>query len=397
MSRLVAYIRGRGKGIVTFGVGILLVADIAVGRLQLSPPEVQPVNSEEAVENEGEAVGEEHLLSVGVRADGWDADTSSPVIAHVVSEAERVDYYHAYAANEEVSLKVPAKGGYEVSFVSPINADGSVYRVPEAETVDSEVADEGSDADARPVLSFTFERVNAADVTQEELADLVEQVTDAVRNGDETLTGESGIKVVETVTENAKANNPNADANAVGRESAEATEAAQSGTSSAQTGTVSGDSSTSGGSGSTGSPSGGQASGGSAGASNGSGSASNSGSSGSASGSGGESSSPATPAHVHSWVAQAETVHRDAVYATVHHDAVYENRSICNVCGADITGNTTAHMKAHALAGDSNGKGSYRNERVTVQAAYDEQVVSQAAYDETVTTGYVCSGCGATK
>ena len=30
-------------------------------------------------------------------------------------------------------------------------------------------------------------------------------------------------------------------------------------------------------------------------------------------------------------------------------------RSICNVCGADITGNTTAHGKAHMLAGEGSG------------------------------------------
>ena len=36
-------------------------------------------------------------------------------------------------------------------------------------------------------------------------------------------------------------------------------------------------------------------------------------------------------------------------------------------------------------------------ETVTDQAAYDEQVQTSAAWDETVTTGYKCSGCGATK
>lgn len=36
-------------------------------------------------------------------------------------------------------------------------------------------------------------------------------------------------------------------------------------------------------------------------------------------------------------------------------------------------------------------------ETVTDKAAYNEQVQTSAAWDETVTTGYKCSGCGATK
>lgn len=130
----------------------------------------------------------------------------------------------------------------------------------------------------------------------------------------------------------------------------------------------------------------------------------------SSSGSGSSSSSSAT--HTHNWVAQTTTVHHDAVYKTVHHDATYttvhhdavtEDRTICNNCGADITGNVDAHMKANIL----NGCGSYSIKTVVVQAAWDEQVLASAAWDEqvlvsaawdeTVTTGYKCSECGATK
>lgn len=150
--------------------------------------------------------------------------------------------------------------------------------------------------------------------------------------------------------------------------------------------------------------------GGSTGGSNSGGSSSTPGGSGSGSSGGSGSSSPT--AHVHSWVAQTTTVHHDAVYKTVHHDATYTtvhhdavtgDRTICNNCGADITGNVDAHMKANVL----NGCGSYSIKTVVVQAAWDEQVLASAAWDEqvlvsaawdeTVTTGYRCSGCGATK
>ena len=128
----------------------------------------------------------------------------------------------------------------------------------------------------------------------------------------------------------------------------------------------------------------------------------------------GNSSAQGAVSHRHNWVAQTKTVHHDAQYKTVHHDAQYKTVhhdavvkyvSICNNCGADITGNEAAHIKNSLLNGGNCG--SCHEESRTVQAAYDEQVkVSDAyneqvqvsaAWDETVTTGYKCSGCGATK
>lgn len=128
----------------------------------------------------------------------------------------------------------------------------------------------------------------------------------------------------------------------------------------------------------------------------------------------GNSSAQGAVSHRHNWVAQTKTVHHDARYKTVHHDAQYKTVhhdavvkyvSICNNCGADITGNEAAHFENSLLNGGNCG--SCHEESHTVQAAYDEQVkVSdayneqvqvRAAWDETVTTGYKCSSCGATK
>ena len=109
----------------------------------------------------------------------------------------------------------------------------------------------------------------------------------------------------------------------------------------------------------------------------------------------GNPSAQETASHQHNWVVQTKTVHHDAQYRTVHHDAVVKYVSICNNCRADITGNEAAHIKNSLLNGGNCG--SCHEESRTVQAAYDEQVQVSAAWDETVTTGYKCSGCGATK
>ena len=66
---------------------------------------------------------------------------------------------------------------------------------------------------------------------------------------------------------------------------------------------------------------------------------------------------------------QTGSTHHDAVYNTVHHDAVY----------------TTVHHDAETTVVHHDATGHY------------ETVVTQAAWDETITTGYKCSGCGATK
>lgn len=110
-----------------------------------------------------------------------------------------------------------------------------------------------------------------------------------------------------------------------------------------------------------------------------------------------EESKPSKPSHTHNWEPQYSTVHHDAVYQqqwVVDQASWTEEKSICNVCGADITGNTTAHTKAHALAGEGGG---YHSEFVfhPEQGHYEDVLVSNA-WDEQVLTGYKCS-CGATK
>ena len=372
------------------GLAVVLLAGGVVWALGSGAPAQEPPAATEASAAEAE---ETFVLDIGVSAEGWDEETSSPVIAHIVCEELGIDYYHAYAANESVALGVPGEGDCEVSFISPVNADGSVYRVPDTATVASVPEDEADGG-----LPFEFERIPAEDVAADDLTAIVSQVAEAIKSGDETLTGKAGVGIAELVEENSKAN-PNADDEAVEEESAEASEAAEQGGSTAQTG---GSASGGGSSKPNGSTGGGSSSSKPSKPSGGSGSTS----------SGGSSSSK--PSHTHNWVAQTKTVHHDAEYKTVHHDAEYktvhhdavtEERSICNSCGADIAGSESAHMKEYALKGDMSHSYSIKSvvvqdaydEKVLVKDAWDEKVLVRAAWDETVTTGYKCSGCGATK
>ena len=328
------------------------------------------------------------VLTLEVKADGWDADTSTPVIAHIEDANGKVDFYTAIAANKQVTVKVGKSGTYTVTLIPPVNADGSTYKTASSE-VDAVKTDEKTDG-----TIITLEKVDADKVTKDDLTAIAKDVAEAVRMGDSTLTGERGVRVVNIFQTNI-GSNPNADTDAVEKETEKAEETAKEEKSDAKT------PETTGGKGDDGKtdskPSGG-----------------NSSNSGSNTNSGGSSKKDDAPAHQHNWVAQTKTVHHDAQYKTVHHDAVThqvwhdpvtEEHYICNQCGADITSDPWGHINNSLMNGGNCG--SYHSiyvtvkqgysETVTDEAAWDEQVLVSKAWDETVTTGYKCSSCGATK
>ena len=327
-------------------------------------------------------------LSLEVKAEGWDADTSTPVIAHIEGADGEVDFYTAFAANEKVSVTVGETGTYNVSLIPPVNADGSTYKA-----ASSEIAAVKTDGKAGGTV-IALEKVDADKVTKDDLTAIAKDVAEAVKKGDSTLTGERGVRVVNIFQTNI-GSNPNADTDAVEKETGKAEETAKEEKSDAKT------PETTGGKGDDGKtdskPSGG-----------------NSSNSGSNTNSGGSSKKDDAPAHQHNWVAQTKTVHHDAQYKTVHHDAVThqvwhdpvtEEHYICNQCGADITSDPWGHINNSLMNGGNCG--SYHSiyvtvkqgysETVTDEAAWDEQVLVSKAWDETVTTGYKCSSCGATK
>lgn len=312
---------------------------------------------------------EQQVIQLGAKADGWVKGESSPVIAHIVNKEKKVDYYHAYDANEPHALDVPAEGEYEVSFISPVDKDGSIYEVPKTAKVKSEV-EEKDGKDAGDELPFEFKPIAPDKADADALNAIVKSVGDAVKKGDETLTGAKGTKVIELVKENAKAN-PNADKDKVDEESQKSEEDNTEGAGNAKPDNGGGDDTTNagGGSGTQNQGGGGSSSGGS--------------------GNGGDSE------HTHNWVPQTTTIHHDAQYQTIHHDAITEEIYICNNCGANITGDPWGHINDSFLNGDGSC-GGYHSEWKVTSPAWDETKEVSPAWDETITT-YKCSGCPATK
>lgn len=383
------------KQVCVAGAGILCAALlIGGGAYAISHASWTGDSNAPAVSQSKDDEKQDMVLTLEVKADGWDADTSTPVIAHIEDADGEVDFYTAIAANKQVTVKVGKSGTYTVTLIPPVNADGSTYKAA------SSKVKAGKDDKKTNGTVITLEKVDADKVTKDDLTAIAKDVAAAVKKGDSTLTGDRGAAVAKKFEDNIK-KNPNADADAVEKESEKAQETAKEDKSDAKTPETSDNKKNDSGNNGSGNKSDSKPSGGS-------------GNSGSGSSSGGSSKKDDTTAHQHNWVAQTKTVHHDAQYKTVHHDAQYKTVhhdavvkyvSICNNCGADITGNEAAHFKNSLLNGGNCG--SCHEESRTVQAAYDEQVkVSDAydeqvqvsaAWDETVTTGYKCSSCGATK
>lgn len=294
---------------------------------------------------------EQRGLNLEISAEGW-TDDSSAMVAHLAgtaSDGTEVDTYHAFTASGDRALDI-SDGDYELSWVPAINADGSIFRAPDAQ----QVKVEGGRAEA----SSSFEQVPADQVTADDIGAILDGLTDAVAKGDSSLQGDAAKDVLDKAAGNAAAN-PNADKEAVEAKKDVAgavTEAKSEGkdVSQAKSDAVAKHPAAS------------------APSSSASGSSSSPASGGSPS-SASAPSQPSQPAHTHTWV---------PIQKTVHHEAEYSSVMVCKACG--VQSPSAAHMEQHALAGESTQTVSKR-------------VKVKDAWSETVTTGYKCSGCGATK
>ena len=306
---------------------------------------------------------EDGKVSVKVNCDGWNADTSTPIVVSVYSGdvkdtltstdentvAPDPLFTKEVEAGVETDLDdIKDNGTYTIAVTgSPILDDGTIFDLPEPQVVG-------------------FDTAKGASVEITLIAKAADQVTEADIAAAQAAAVASGADAEKV---SAKASNAtNKAASAQGGTVASGTVNAATKSNANKTGTTIPSSNNNQGSNT------------------------------------GSSTGNTTQTHQHNWVPQTTTAHHDAVYKTetsyIHHDAVYETRtvSVCVTCGAENP--SLQHSKNHALNGQSDQVREVEK-KVLVKNAYDEPVTKQvlvsAAYDETVTTGYKCSDCGATK
>ncbi len=180
---------------------VAIVVAIAVASGAFATSEQQPEQQESRTVD----------VTLNVTADsGWD-ENSTPAIVHIESESNDVDFYHAVTpdaeGNKGTSTVALAEGNYTVSFVSPVNSDGSAFDIydtgaPVDITVDA-------DAETAPAVDCPMTQIPADQVTDEMLQGIIDQTKDAVENGDETLKGDAGTGILDKLEGNV-AQNPNA-------------------------------------------------------------------------------------------------------------------------------------------------------------------------------------------
>lgn len=299
---------------------------------------------------------EDGKVSVKVNCDGWNADTSTPIVVSVYSgdvkdtltstDENTVAPDPLFTKDVEAGVEtdlddIKDNGTYTIAVTgSPILDDGTIFDLPEPQVVDFDTAKGAS-------VEITLIAKAADQVTE---ADIAAAQATAVAAGADAGKASNAANAANSKASSAQGGNV-----------ATGNSTAASKNNSNKTGVTA--------------PSQGNQ-GGNTGSNNGG----NSGS-----------TTPPQQAHQHNWVAQTQTktVHHDATYKTVHHPGQY----VCK-CGAafSTSGELTAHKKSFGYEG--------RNDHGTASTteAWDEKVVNTAAYDETVTvtTGYKCS-CGATK
>lgn len=326
------------KNKVIIGVVILVIIIGAVGAYLYISSQNDGGNSAtvEKVEQEG--------VSVNVACEGWNKDTSTPIVLAIyegdikdalLSTDENVEIPApinelSLNAGEDTKLEdIVEAGTYTLSIVgSPVLEDGTIFEVPDPQVINY-------DGENGQIVKFELVKKDASEVTEADIA-----------------------------AATAAASAVGADTNKV----TNATNNTRNNASSAQGGTIQ-----QGQTNNQSKPSGGSTSGG-----NTSGSTSG--------GNSGGTTEPSQPSHTHTWVAQTTTVTHPAEYKTVHHDAVTEEAVVCE-CGIKNPGRDHVVSNKHTTS----------VEIVTVSPAYDEQVLVKDAWTETITTGYKCSGCGATK
>ena len=351
---------GVGCALVVVGIG----GGIAIAAQQ-NPEPARPAAQEQA----DAAQKQEAAIEVGLG--DWDSASSTPLIAHITGDG--VDLYTALDEEGRARIEL-LPGDYTVEFVPSIGADGSLLKVPGKQKLS--VNDSGG------AVSADASKAVAADVSKEEISAVMEQIAAAVKNGDSSLKGEAGKKLLETAKANAAAN-PNMDDE--GKADAEA-KAAEGEKAAAEPAKDEGGAAPSGGSSSS-TAQAATASGPSSGGASSNGSNS------------GGSSAPSQPAHAHNWVAvTSQQWHSNPVSVWVQDSAawdepVYTGTYWCNICGCAVSVN---HVKETMMAGQGHSVTTKNIQTGTIhhEATGHYETQDQGWY-ETVTTGYQCSGCGA--
>ena len=139
------------------------------------------------------------FLELTVSADGWDAEGSTPAILRVrPDKSEEYLVCRAVPAGVRDAIELD-EGTYYLSWITPVDADGTLYIPPEGE---EQVTVRAGHTVSRTAI---FTRVPVVDSTFGDYAATIDIVYEAMTHGDETLSGEAGEALMHKLQVNANA------------------------------------------------------------------------------------------------------------------------------------------------------------------------------------------------
>lgn len=236
--------------VLIIGGTVTVVAMNAGNKTEVVTETPKPTPTAKPTPTPKETIIDEIKLNVTSLDEKWTAE-SSPAIIHIKGtndDTKETDFYHAISYGKEEPKISLVSGEYELTVVSPINVDGSIHILANAnkdtdgDGKNDALAFDSSDyANAKSeeeqlLVEITIEQIPADQVTDEMMKEVAQNIKTAIKNGDDTLKGDNGKQILDTANTNINANEHISEET---KESTkETTESAQSETESQPTPTV---------------------------------------------------------------------------------------------------------------------------------------------------------------
>ncbi|SHK52253.1 hypothetical protein [Hespellia stercorisuis] len=226
MNKIKEWLKSHTKQAIAIATAIVLIIAFAVAGVtgafsKNTEPETETSASETTTESETqETIIDEIKLNVTSPDEKWTAE-SSPAIVHIVGtddNTKSTDFYHAISYGKEEPKISLVSGEYELTVVAPINVDGSIHVLANAnkdadkdgtkETLTFNSADyvTKDKASEQLLVEITIKQIPAEQVTDEMMKEVVDNIKTAIKDGDDTLKGDNGKQILDTVNKNVDAN-----------------------------------------------------------------------------------------------------------------------------------------------------------------------------------------------
>lgn len=225
MNKITNWVKSHTKQAIAIVVAIVLIValsvTVATGAFSKNADLASdPTNAPKETETTKQTIIDEIKLNVTSPDEKWTAE-SSPAIIHIKGTDENTketDFYHAITFGKEEPNISLVSGEYELTVVAPINADGSIHILANAnkdadndgtkETLTFNSTDyvTKDDTSEQLLVEITIKQIPAEQVTDEMMKEVVDNIKTAIANGDDTLKGDNGKQILDTVNTNVDAN-----------------------------------------------------------------------------------------------------------------------------------------------------------------------------------------------